>query len=183
MIDVELFGGRGEFVRHLVVRAKNSFGAYSHLTSIEWRSIDRLVFICKGNICRSPYAAVKARSMGIDAVSCGLEAIDGASANPDAMRNAAPRQQDLSSHSSLKLRASEIRANDLVLFFEPRHIVEYRKVCVSHPASISLLGLWAEPQRPYVSDPYGKSDRYFQACFAVIDSGLQAVSGRLLKKT
>jgi protein-tyrosine phosphatase len=179
MIDTERYGGRGAFLRHLLARSKTLIGSYSPLMSVDWKSRERLVFVCKGNICRSPYGAMKARSLGVDAVSCGLEAIDDAAANSDAMRNAAQRQLDLSGHRSRELRTSEIRASDLVLFFEPQHLIAYRKIAGGRPAAASLLGLWAKPQRPYISDPYGKSDRYFQECFSVIVSGVQAISGNM----
>jgi protein-tyrosine phosphatase len=181
MIDTERYGGRRAFLRHLLARSKTLIGSYSSSMSVDWKSRERLVFVCKGNICRSPYGAMKARSLGVDAVSYGLEAIEDAAANSDAIRNAAQRQIDLSNHRSHKLRAAEIRANDLVLFFEPQHLIAYRQTCGGHPAAVSLLGLWAEPNRPYISDPYGKSDRYFQECFSFIDSAVQAISGKILR--
>ena len=181
MIDTELYGGRRAFLRHLLARSKSLTGSYASLMSVDWQSRERLVFVCKGNICRSPYGAMKARSLGVEAISYGLEAIEDAAANSDAIRNAAQRQIDLSSHRSHELRASGIHANDLVLFFEPQHLIAYRRICGNHPAAVSLLGLWSEPKRPYISDPYGKSDRYFQECYSFIDSGVQAISGKILK--
>jgi protein-tyrosine phosphatase len=34
----------------------------------------RLVFVCQGNVCRSPFAAAYARSRGLEAASFGIPA-------------------------------------------------------------------------------------------------------------
>jgi protein-tyrosine phosphatase len=178
MIDTELYGGRLAYLRHLTARALSLAGAYRTLTDIDWSAIERLVFICKGNICRSPYGAARARLLGFDAASFGLEAVDGALADPNAARNAQHRKLDLSAHRSLRLDAARLRNNDLLLVFEPRqlHAVEAR--CGRGP-TITLAGLWVNPVRPYVSDPYGRSDRYFQECFGVIDASVTALVSRI----
>jgi protein-tyrosine phosphatase len=176
VIDMELFGGRRAFVAHLRERARHAFGAYSSLTAVDWKAVRRLAFVCKGNICRSPYAEVRARAMGMEAVSFGFDATDGTTANADAIRVAAARGIDLNAHRSLKAAASRLRSGDLVLLFEPEHLERFAQLHGEAGVTASLLGLWARPVRPLVWDPYGKSARYFEECFAVIDSGLAEVA-------
>jgi protein-tyrosine phosphatase len=178
MIDTERYGGRRAYLHHLAARALSLAGTYRSLTEIDWRAVDRLVFVCKGNICRSPYGAARARLLGVDAVSFGLEAIDGALADPDASRNARQRVLDLSAHRSLRLDEAHLLSGDLLLVFEPRQLRAVRERCGARPA-LTLAGLWARPSRPYVSDPYGRSDLYFQECFAVIDASVAALVARM----
>jgi protein-tyrosine phosphatase len=178
MIDTERYGGRRAYLHHLAARALSLTGTYRALTQIDWEAIDRLVFVCKGNICRSPYGAARARLLGFDAVSFGLEAIDGALADPNAARNAQRRQVDLSDHRSLRLEKSRLRSNDLLLAFEPRQLRAVQERCGRGPA-LTLAGLWVSPVRPYVSDPYGRSDTCFQECFAVIDASVTALASRM----
>jgi len=179
MLKAERYGGRRAFAEHLLSRCKAAVGAYASSTEIDWRTARRLVFVCKGNICRSPYAAARARELGLQAISFGLEADDGTTADPLAVRNALARNLDLSSHRSARLVASGLRQGDVVLLFEPRHLTICRGVCGNVPEGISLLGLWTQPMRPYISDPFGKSDRYFQECFSIIDSALSMIAGKI----
>lgn len=180
MIDLELYGGRRSFVMHVAARAMAFAGIFAALAEIDWQHVRRLVFVCKGNICRSPYAVMRARQLGLDAVSFGFDTIDDAVANADAIRNAARRQVDLGAHRSRKLRASELREGDLVLLFEPSHLSRFLEgMSENDRHTATLVGLWAAPRWPYIADPYGKSDRYFQQCFTNIDSSIRAIARRL----
>jgi protein-tyrosine phosphatase len=132
------------------------------------------VFVCKGNICRSPYACAKARSLGIQAVSFGLEAADGAAAEPSARQNALLRGMDLSAHLSTRLESARMTDRDLVIVFEPKQITEVRRR-IGAGTPTKLLGICSRPIRPHIQDPYGMSDRYFQQCFSVIDANIAAL--------
>ena len=66
-------------------QAANSFGFFKKASDVNWSQITRLVFVCSGNICRSPYGEFYARKLGIDASSCGLHADDGGAANERAI--------------------------------------------------------------------------------------------------
>src|SRR5690348_5345658 len=122
MVDVELYGGKQGLLEHVRARALFALGAYRSLCEIEWSSARRLVFVCKGNICRSPYASARARSLGVPAASFGLEAGDGAPADPQAAQNALLRGIDLSEHRAKKMQLSHISRGDLIVVFEPRQL-------------------------------------------------------------
>jgi protein-tyrosine phosphatase len=183
MIDSERFGGRRAYLSHLAARALSVAGAYRGLLDVDWSSVGRLVFVCKGNICRSPYAEARARSLGIDAVSFGLDAAGGAGADASATRNARLRRLDLSAHRSRRVDGSLLQPKDLVLLFEPQQVEQFRERFGSTGVAVTLAGLWAKPERPYLCDPYGRSDVCFQDCFSVIDASVAAVSARLQKLT
>ena len=189
MVDVELYGGRRGLLAHVRTRTLYALGAYRRVRDIEWAAVQRLAFVCKGNICRSPYACAKARSLGVQAVSFGLDASEGAPADPDASRNALLRGVDLSGHRSAKLESARLADRDLVIVFEPKQITEVRRR-IGHGTPTKLLGICTHPVRPHIQDPYGMSDRYFQQCLSLIDaniatlvaymasSGAPALSGR-----
>ncbi|MBW4052632.1 MAG: phosphotyrosine protein phosphatase [Proteobacteria bacterium] len=142
--------------------------------------MSRLVFVCRGNICRSPYGGLRASSLGVRAVSFGLDAAEGAPANPVASRNALLRGVDLSAHCSARLETDRLSDGDLVLVFEPAQLAEVRRRLGDRTA-VGLLGVWARPRRPHIQDPYGRSDRYFQQCFAVIDASIDALMGDMAR--
>ena len=171
MVDLELYGGRRGFFEHIRARVQYSFGIYREVRELEWTAVKRLAFVCKGNICRSPYACAKARSLGVPAISFGLDAVDGAPADAAATRKALLRGIDLSAHHSMRMEPSNLVDGDLLIAFEPRQVAEVRRRCGEQPPA-SLLGIWSRSPRPHIYDPYGGGDRYFQECFSVIDENI-----------
>lgn len=181
MVDVELYGGRRGYLAHLQARALHALGVYSRLGEINWASVGQLVFICKGNICRSPYASARAQLLGVPTASFGLEAAEGTPPDPAAAHNARLRGVDLSVHRSARLDKSRIREDDLLIVFEPQQLNAVRQRCDARTVSVTLLGLCVRPPRPHIHDPYGRSDRYFQQCFGIIDAGVSELARRWLQ--
>jgi protein-tyrosine phosphatase len=179
MVDVELYGGYRGYLSHLKARAQHALGAYREAATVDWAGVARVVFVCVGNICRSPYAAARCRALGIRAVSLGLGASEGAPADPSAARNALARGLDLSLHRSARLESCLIEQDDLVIVFEPLQLHAVRQRCSHGKLAVTLLGIWSQPVRPYVHDPYGRSDRYFHECFGLIDRNVAALAQRL----
>ena len=182
MSYADRYGSRRGIFRHVVARAGGLFGAYSRLKEIRWEDITRLVFVCKGNICRSPYAAVRTGLLGLQSASFGLDTTDGAPADRRAQAAAARRGCDLSDHRARRFQTAELSRGDLLLLFEPEHVASVSGNAVSASAQVSLLGLWAPELRPYLCDPYGKSDAYFDACFGIIDDALDTLAPRIRKE-
>jgi protein-tyrosine phosphatase len=180
MFDAGKFGGRRAYVNDLTARALAVLGIYSGMLDVDWRAVERLVFVCKGNICRSPYAAERARLSGLETASMGLEADDGASANASAQRNAQLRKVDLSAHRSTRVVPEKLRSTDLVLLFEPWQVKTFKDRCGAQAPTASLIGLWASPRHPYLCDPYGRSDACFQQCFTLIDNSVTELA-RLMR--
>ena len=80
-----------------------------------WPGQGRLVFVCSGNICRSPYAQEVARRHGIAAVSCGIDTNNGLPADSAAMRTAAQRGVDLSAHRTTKWEDLVVATGDVIV--------------------------------------------------------------------
>lgn len=140
-------------------------------TDIDWRRVERLVFVCSGNICRSPYAELKARSLGRAATSFGLAADGRSPAHAVASRIAVRHGLDLSTHRCRASSAWEPRSGDLLAAMEPSHAAALQRYL--HPGvQLTLLGAWSKPTRPYIQDPHGLSEEYFETCFDCIDSGV-----------
>lgn len=178
-VDVERYGGYRGYLSHIKARALHALGAHRELATIDWTRVGRLVFVCRGNICRSPYAAARGRALGVPAISLGLEASEGAQANPSAARNALVRGLDLSHHRSAALEGSRIQGHDLLVVFEPWQLQAARQRCPHRELALTLLGIWSPPMRPHVHDPYGRGDRYFQECFELIDRNVAELARRV----
>lgn len=183
MVGFELYGGKRGYLEHLRSRALYSLGAFRQARRFDWATVRRLVFVCKGNICRSPYAAEKARVLGMTAISSGLETHEGAAADAAAVRNAARRGIDLSQHRSSVYNYGGLQSTDLIVVFESRQYVEVRRRSGDHGLSVTLLGIWSKPCVPDIQDPYGRSDDSFQRCYAVIDAHVLEVVRRVKEAT
>src|SRR6266436_8043822 len=107
------FGSYRGFVRLMLAQVENAAGGFRAYKKIRWESVSRVVFVCHGNICRSPYAEQRALTYGLAAASFGLSAATGAPADPSACRIAARRAIELGAH-----RACDAR--DLLVAMEPR---------------------------------------------------------------
>lgn len=148
-------------------------GAFSAYLDIDWRRVNRLVIVCHGNICRSPYAELRARQLGLAAISFGLRASPGACADTAALRNAARRGTDMAAHRSRSIDGIAVYPSDLFVAMELRHAKRLSRFAQEVGAQLTLQGIWAATPRPYVPDPYGCTDLCFQYSYALIDSSLE----------
>lgn len=170
------YAGRRGLLKYIQESWRTVLGIYAPLTQIDWSRVERYVFVCKGNICRSPYAEMRARGLGLSSSSYGLHADGDHPAYPSAQRVAWLRGIDLTVHRSRALASAELNSGDLVIVFEPEQIEPARQYLARFEGvQLTLLGLWSRPRRTYVADPYGRSDAYFQTCFGCIDSAVHSL--------
>lgn len=171
------YGGRRARLLDCLYEAADQAGFLRPHRAIEWGRVRRLVMVCKGNICRSPYADARARLLGINALSCGLECGTGAPAHEAAIRNAWRREVELRPHRTLPFSAVRLHPGDLILPMEPAQARRIAPWARATGAQISLLGLWSG--HPHVHDPYGLDDDAFQSCYARIDDSIAAIHALL----
>ena len=154
--------------------------AMRQLEALQPRSV---LIVCRGNLCRSPYAAQRlAQALGSSAG--GDLTVDSAGFlapghHPPRNALAAAHQLgvDLSTHQSRQLHPDLIRRADLVLAMEPE---QQRSICVVHrrsAATTMLLGDFdPEPvSTRAIPDPYGRPVEEFIACYRRIDQCIEAV--------
>lgn len=168
-------GGRGGALRYYFYRAAGLVGMFDRSRSIDPNAIQRFVFVCSGNICRSPYAEYRCMQRGFPAASFGTTAIDGALANDGAIQFASDRGADLLPHRSTALCSFRPLNGDLLLALEPRHLKVLDKQQYGKGVRTALLGGWAQPRAPFIPDPYAKGDRCFLHTFELIDNALEGL--------
>jgi len=177
-IFIGRYGSRRGFIRACWHKILCLLGVYDNYRRIDWDKIDRLVFICKGNICRSAYAEAVARSLGINAISCGISAIVDAPANVDAVQIASQRGVDLKQHKTTPILNAVFRKTDLLVAMEPWQAESLNRILkASH--YITLQGLWLPPLRPHLQDPYGHSAAYFDNCFEYIEKSVYEIAKKI----
>ncbi len=138
--------------------------------------VGRIVFVCQGNICRSAFADVRARQLGLPTTSFGLATRSGFPADPAAQRAAAALGVDISDHRTTARADFAARPGDLLLAMETRQLRQIAADGDLARVPRDLLGSWATPPVPHLHDPYHLSDAYFLTCFARIESAVVALA-------
>lgn len=173
LIDANHGTWRG-MTRTALAQCEFVLGRLTEHTQPDTRQVDRLVFVCLGNINRSAFAEKVAQAHGVNTVSIGLSTTTGAPAFHTAVETAPQFGIDLSHHRATDLRDYTFRPTDLLLVMEIRHVK--RLISNGIPArSIALLGHWASPHRIHLHDPYTLSDAYFRTCFTLIRSAVDGL--------
>lgn len=169
--------------RRLEAEIASRTGRLDRWKRIEWARVERLVFVCSGNICRSPYAEAIALRRGVDAVSCGTTASGGATADPTAIKVADRFDIELRGHCSSRLVDLEIRASDLLVIMDTSHLPSTLGVAEASGAQLTLLGLWDGQQPAVIRDPFGQPADEFEYCFQRIGSCMDGMlKARALSK-
>lgn len=170
------YGSKSGFLRLMGTKIAHLFGHYNSLYDIEFDRVERLVFVCKGNICRSAYANAYLLGKGLASTSCGLEAVRGGAANHRTIDLARVRGVDLRGHMTQHIDNMVFMDTDLLLGMEPAHMEPMRRAAPA--AQISLLGLWGAQGRAYIHDPYSASEEYFKGCLDLIENSVDVLVTR-----
>ena len=166
------YGTERGLVRLALAQLEHYSGRLEPFKSVIWPDVRRLVFVCRGNVCRSAYAESAARARNMVTASFGISATTGALADDTAICVARHHGVDLTCHRATDFRDFELRDGDLLLPMEVRQARWLRRSISATSVQVSLLGLWSAPRRPHIHDPYRLDPRYFQTVFRVIDTAL-----------
>jgi protein-tyrosine phosphatase len=146
------------------------------------RPISRVLIVCHGNICRSPFAAVylAARVPELIISSCGLAAGEAAPADPTAVRVAARLGHDLSHHRSRPLARTDLEQPDLVLVMEASQAAAFRVLAPALAQRVYVLGdFFAAPPFISIADPWNCPEAAYESSFAQISSALDRLAQRV----
>ena len=153
-------------------------GGFRTYRQVDWQSVHRLVFVCKGNICRSAFAEVVASSQAVESVSCGIETVDDAPADENAIQAAERRGFDLRDHRTTPIQNLSVGKNDLLVAMEPWQ-VKYIEQEYGRSNMCTLLGLWGSNANPYIHDPFLSAEAYFNTCFSSIEDSVDEITRKI----
>lgn len=144
----------------------------------------RILFVCLGNICRSPYAAARLAAtlaphlqQRISTDSAGL--IGPGRPSPDiAISVARSRGLDLRDHRSRLFTPTDRTPSSLFAVMEPSHLAALREAFGVPADQLLVLGD-LDPERPdirAIPDPIEGNESVFADCFARIDRCVAALA-------
>lgn len=134
----------------------------------------RVIFVCQGNICRSPFAEAWFRRSipTIEVLSAGFDARAGNVSPYEAVRVARRHGVDLGTHRARLLNGLTGRPGDLWFVMEPWHARVSAVRRAGGSTRPQLLGRWLEPPQGRIPDPYGGDWGVFETCYAQIAAAL-----------
>lgn len=167
--------------RHLPDRLLHSWRRGSLGRRLALRPVPHtILFVCNGNICRSPYAAAVAQRLFTGTVAVESAGFIGPNrpSPPEAVAVAAERGLDLSSHRSKLLTPERLRAADVVVVMDGG---QRRRIVRGHgaPAALVVLGdLDPQPiSRRAIPDPVDQPAEVFRSCYDRIDRCVRELAG------
>ena len=143
-----------------------------------------VLFVCKGNICRSPFAEHLANKL---AAQCRLTKMSIASAGLRVIKPLSPPEQsitaarffglDLSQHLSQSLDEKMVDDFNMIIVMEPSQLKALSRAFPRARKKIFLLRNFGnkgkilnhDVPRYTIPDPFGKSEADFNACFKIIE--------------
>src|SRR5690349_24732623 len=150
--------------------------------------IQHVLFVCTGNICRSPLAAslleraVKERGIEVAVSSAGTGAWDGAPASEGAYLVGLERGLDLSGHRARLLSRELVEGADLVLTMARHHRARVEEL--GGEGRVFVLGEYAgrDGEEAEVSDPFGGDLEVYRETVAELEALIATAAERLVKE-
>ncbi len=173
----------GTALKRLFRRAKKSGIPEIAESSMKMREIisrsERIHFVCKGNICRSPFAEYYARSIfpgRIITGSSGYYESTGRESPPEAVQAAGELGIDISGHRSTVIDDAIVRQQDVIFVFDERIYSKISKMFPETQSKIFRIGSLLHPPSNTISDPYGKDLGEFRRIYRLIVEAVDRIA-------
>jgi len=153
-------------------------------------SVQSVLFVCKGNICRSPLAEAYFRSLvekegrHITVRSAGLETTPGRPADAKAKAVALEYRLSLDEHATTQVHRELLDQSDLIIVMEIGQKDRIQRLYPRSKGKVVLLGRFDFVGSLEIADPYSGTSEDFLSCFQqvsrccdVLAAGLGVKSG------
>jgi protein-tyrosine phosphatase len=140
--------------------------------------VEKILFLCYGNICRSPVAerlAVR-RLPAAEVSSAGFYEHEGRSTPADIQVVAKSLGIDLSNWASRRVTREMVRRADLVILMDLQNFRDFRREFSSDQNKVIFLGLLLDPPQLMIPDPYDKTAPEIVRVIKQIEAGVAALA-------
>ena len=156
-------------------RIRRAGYAYERRTTLLPVSVRSVLFVCKGNICRSPLAAVcfqtlaKQEAFEVTVWSAGLETTPGKPAHANAKCIGLENGLSLDLHLTTQLHAKLVNQSDLIVVMELAQKNRIHRLYPQAKGKVVLLGAFDSQGPLEVADPYSGTLDDFRTCLSQIE--------------
>jgi protein-tyrosine-phosphatase len=151
------------------------------------REVRSILFVCQGNICRSPFAAARtaellaaAGASHVRCLSAGIRATQAARPPHEACAAADAFGLSLRAHEPLQLTRELVCGVDMTVVVEAGQMAALRQEYPEAHARIFLLPLFDSMERPgyrrfNIADPFGQAPEVFDDCYQRVDRAVRGL--------
>ncbi len=142
---------------------------------------EKILFLCYGNICRSPLAAALAAQQlsPVDVQSAGFHEQAGRRSAEKMLRMAQALGADLSEHRSRRVTRQELLSTDLVIAMDLENVERLKREFPEALSRTTLLGLFAEHSTLEIADPYRADEAATSKICEQVRAGVAGLAGCL----
>ena len=148
-------------------------------------SVQSVLFVCKGNICRSPLAEVYFQSLvekegrQMTVRSAGLETTPGKPAHDKAKAVALEHRLSLDEHATTEVRKELLDQSDLIVVMEIAQKDRVHRLYPNTNGKVVLLGRFDSVGPLEIEDPYSGTSEDFHSCFQQLSRCCDDLAARL----
>jgi low molecular weight protein-tyrosine phosphatase len=171
----DTYGSKKGFLRHIKTQTLYRLGCYRKYTQLR-SDIERIVFVCQGNICRSALAEwVFKDHSNFPVASIGLDTHSGKPANSRMIEIAKSKGVDLSRHKTTSVNDFEPKPRDLYICMEVKQIEGLNSLGLRNAATLLLSTILTKPKIT-INDPYSANTAYMEKCADDIITSTKALA-------
>ena len=140
-----------------------------------------LLFLCYGNICRSPVAQELARRMfsNVQIESAGFHQREGRCCPDNIRRAAGDLGLEMSSFCSKRIGRAQLSKADLILVMDTQNYLQLQLEYPDAAKKTMFLGMFASSPALNITDPYGKSEEETAEVLSRIESAIMGLRQQL----
>ena len=178
--------GLRETVRYLARRTNMVRHPYERWATVRLPdSVQSVLFVCLGNICRSPLAEAYFRSLverdggRITVRSAGLETTPGKPADDRAKAIALEHRLSLDAHATTQVHMELLDQSDLIVVMEIAQKDRVQRLSPRSKGKVVLLGRFDSKGSLEIADPYCGASEDFISCFQQVSRCCDNLAARL----
>jgi protein-tyrosine phosphatase len=148
-------------------------------------SVQSILFVCKGNICRSPLGEACFRALAVQAgrqltiSSAGLETTPGKPAHLKAKAVAFEYGLSLEKHTTTQVHADLLDKSDLIVVMEVAQKDRIHRLYPRTMGKVVLLGRFDSAGPLEIADPYSGTSDDFRSCYQQVSRCCENLAARL----
>jgi protein-tyrosine-phosphatase/predicted ATP-grasp superfamily ATP-dependent carboligase len=166
------FGGQVHSrISRLLKRVLSKFPRYRGMRAnsarFALRKARSVLFVCRGNICRSPFAAKVLNELRpeIESLSAGFIAVQGRQSPASAVEAAAKFNIDLRDHRSSVITRDKVASADVVFVFDVLNEADFAREFPEFVGKLHYLGALDTRGNVEIHDPFGATPEKFSTTY------------------